>query len=169
MCVLGESNFKGWVSTVATANCGTHQHLSYFTQVYKLCVSWWLAWHKTHQMSFWPLYHRLVPYTPVQLEAGLSWPKRHAGEKTTCNFPQPRPANSSKAIHVTDRVILAHTTADIKNVLNYATAFPYIFKAQSFGTQQFLHVPKERNLPSILTLNLTVWHLTTHIWVAPHR
>jgi hypothetical protein len=103
-------------------------------------------------MSFWPLYHRLVPYTTVQLEARLSWPKQHGGEKTTCNFPEPRPANSSKASHVTDRVIAAHTTADIKNVLNYASTFPYIFIAQSLGTQQFLHVPEEHNIPSVLTL-----------------
>jgi len=48
---------------VATANCATHQHLSQFTQVNKLCVSSWLAWDKTGQMSFWPHYHRLVPYT----------------------------------------------------------------------------------------------------------
>ena len=108
MCLLGESNFKGWKSTMATADCGTHQRLSYCTQVYKLHISSWLAWDKIYQMSFWLLYHRLVPLTPVQLEDGLSWPKHHGGEKTTCNFPEPRSANSSKASRSADRVILAH-------------------------------------------------------------
>jgi hypothetical protein len=104
-----------------------------------------------HETSFWPLYHRLVPYTPVQLKAGLSWPKHQGGEKTTSNFPEPRPANSSKASHITDRVILAHMTADIKNVLNYASNFLYIFIVQSSCMQQFLHFPEEHNLPSVLT------------------
>jgi len=122
--------------------------------VYKLKFSSWLAWDKTHQTSFWPLYHRLVRYTPVQLEGWLSWPKNHGGEKTTYSSPEPRPTNLSKASHIADRFIPVHSAVDIKNVLNYASTFPYTFMAEDLGTQQFLHVREERDLPSVLTLNL---------------